>query len=97
MVVNVSGPLNVNNVKKEHSIINNLKDIGGRVGKNGFIVSEDFEMISKKLIFLPGTLAQGFNPGRKTIIDAILENAQKSGKRIYKELVSKNLKKHIIN
>ena len=42
-----------------------------------------------KNTFTPGTIAVGFNPERKTIIDAILRNSSIVGKKIYKNIMGK--------
>ena len=54
----------------------------------GFVVNNNFELINNKNIYLPGYLANGFNPERKTIIKAILENSNIAGKKIAKNVVS---------
>ena len=45
-----------------------------------------FKINQTKNIYTPGILARGFNPERKTIIKAILENSQKAGESIAKVL-----------
>ena len=37
--------------------------------------------------FAPGTIAVGFNPERKTIINAILKNSSIVGKSIYNNII----------
>jgi hypothetical protein len=44
--------------------------------------------VNNKNIYFPGYLANGFNPERKTIIKAILENSNIVGKKIAKNVVS---------
>ena len=91
LVVNVSGPLSALKLKNEWPVIdsikkNNKKMIGSRLIDGGFIVNDNFELIHNKNIYLPGFLANGFNPERKTIIKAILENSHKTGQSIAKTL-----------
>ncbi len=87
-VINVSGPLSINNVNNEIPIINNLKFIGGIAKTNGFLVDKNFQMTNVENLFLCGTLAQGFNPERKTIIEAVLSNSKISANKIYKLLIN---------
>ena len=47
-----------------------------------------FKISGIKNIYTPGILARGFNPERKTIIKAILENSQKAGESIAKTLIN---------
>ena len=54
----------------------------------GFVVSDSFELTNIRNIYLPGYLANGFNPERKTIIKAILENSNIAGKDIAKRVLS---------
>ena len=65
-----------------------LKELIGVTAISGdFFVNKDFKIISKKNIYIPGILSRGFNPERKTIIKAILENSQKVGQSIAKTLI----------
>ena len=86
IVVNVSGPLNVQTLKNEIPLIQNLKKKGSKILSGGFVVNEFFKINQTKNIFTPGILARGFNPERKTIIKAILENSRKAGESIAKIL-----------
>lgn len=86
LVINVSGPLSVLKLKNEWPIIDSIKKNNGKIITSGFIVNDNFELINNKNIYLPGYLANGFNPARKTIIKAILENSHKTGKSIAKTL-----------
>ena len=54
----------------------------------GFVVNNYFKISGIKNIYTPGILARGFNPERKTIIKAILENSQKAGESIAKTLIN---------
>ena len=87
-VVNVSGPLNAKKIKNEWPLISSLKKNNSKVVSGGFVVNNNFELINNKNIYLPGYLANGFNPERKTIIKAILENSNIAGKKIAKNVVS---------
>ena len=44
-----------------------------------------FEIKELRNIYLPGILARGFNPERKTIISAILKNSNTVANQIYKK------------
>ena len=87
VVINVSGPLNVENLKNEIPLIKNLKLNGGKVSSGGFIVDKNFQIKGLNKIFTSGILARGFNPERKTIFNAILKNSFLAGKNISKVLI----------
>ena len=86
LVVNVSGPLSALKLKNEWPVIDSIKKNNGKIIDGGFIVSDNFELTNNKNIYIPGYLANGFNPARKTIIKAILENSHKTGKSIARTL-----------
>ena len=86
LVVNVSGPLSALKLKNEWPVIDSIKKNNGKIIDGGFIVSDNFELTNNKNIYIPGYLANGFNPARKTIIKAILENSHKTGQSIAKTL-----------
>ena len=88
MVINVSGPLNVGTLKNEIPLINDLRKNGAKILSGGFVVNNYFKISGIKNIYTPGILARGFNPERKTIIKAILENSQKAGESIAKTLIN---------
>ena len=73
-------------LKNEWPIINSIKKNKGKVISGGFVVNDSFELTNIRNIYLPGYLANGFNPERKTIIKAILENSHKTGQSIAKTL-----------
>ena len=50
-------------------------------------MDENFKVIGARNIYVPGFLANSFNPERKTIIKAILENSNKAGIDIAKKLL----------
>ena len=87
IVVNVSGPLNLKDLKSEIPLINDLKKKGGKISSAGFQVNDNFEIKGLKNIFTPGILAKGFNPERKTIFKAILKNSVLVGKSVAKVLL----------
>jgi hypothetical protein len=87
IVVNVSGPLNVGELRHEIPLINVLKKNGGKVSSGAFLVNNNFEIKGLKNIFTPGILAKGFNPERKTIFKAILKNSILVGKNVAKVLL----------
>ena len=75
IVVNVSGPLNAEKIKNEMPLINKLKKRGAKIISGNIVVNNSFEIVGLKNVFVPGILARGFNPERKTIINAILKNS----------------------
>ncbi len=85
LVVNVSGPLNAEKIKTEVPLVNDLKKIGAKVMSGNFVVNNYFEIKELRNIYLPGILARGFNPERKTIISAILKNSNTVANQIYKK------------
>ncbi len=85
IVVNVSGPLNAEKIREEIPLVNQLKIMGAKTISGNFVVNHHFEIEGLKNIFIPGTLARGFNPERKTIISAILKNSN-----IVANCISKN-------
>ena len=87
LVVNVSGPMSVKKIKNEIPLLNSLKKKGAQYNSNGFLVNKDFEIKGFKDTFAPGTIAVGFNPERKTIINAILKNSSIVGKSIYNNII----------
>ena len=74
IVINVSGPLNAEKIKKEIPLIYQLKKMGALTISGNLVVSNFFEIKGLKNIYVPGILARGFNPERKTLINAILGN-----------------------
>lgn len=88
LVVNVSGPLNPKLIRNEIPLIKSLKKNGAKVTTaGGFAVDNNFKLKGLKNVYSPGILSNGFNPERKTIIKAILENSKKSGQSIAKTLI----------
>ena len=87
IVVNVSGPLNVENIKNEIPLIKSLKSNGAKVSSGGFLVNNNFAIRGIKNTYTPSILATGFNPQRKTIFTAILRNSFLVGNNIAKNLL----------
>lgn len=92
IVVNVSGPLPTNKINSEVEIIQNLKKDFIECDNLGFKVKRDFSILKQDNIFLPGTLASGYNPNRITILKAILNNSEISSHAIYKKILNKDKK-----
>ena len=80
IVVNVSGPASINEIKNEIKFISSLKKITKKFNERGFSPNKNF-MLEKDL-YLPGTLSNNFNPGRETIIKAITKNSHRVAKCI---------------
>ena len=80
IVINVSGPVSIEDNKNEIKFISSLRKITKKFNKRGFSPNNNF-MLEKDL-YLPGTLSNNFNPGRETIIKAITKNAHKVAKNI---------------
>ncbi len=87
LVVNVSGPLKIEKISNEMPLVKSIKNQGAKTQSGGFVVDNNFKILGTKNIYTTGILARGFNPERKTIIKAILENSQKCGKAIAKSLL----------
>ena len=87
LVINVSGPLNVEKIKNEIALVKSLKTQGAKVKSGGFVVDSNFQLIGIKNVYTVGILARGFNPERKTILKAILENSTIAGQSIAKTLL----------
>tara|TARA_B110001450_G_scaffold176879_1_gene165202 strand:+ start:736 stop:2289 length:1554 start_codon:yes stop_codon:yes gene_type:complete len=84
IVVNVSGPVNLEKISKESSFISSLKNIFNNYNYRGFIVDKDF-CIGQN-IYAPGTISSNFNPNRLTIINAVTQNSHKASNKILKVL-----------
>ena len=87
LVINVSGPLNVEKIKNEIALVKSLKMQGAKVKSGGFVVDGNFQLKGIKNVYTVGILARGFNPERKTILKAILENSAIAGQSIAKTLL----------
>ena len=79
IVVNVSGPNNLNNINQLPIILKKLyKNKLIKLIKNNYSVDKYFRSNNCKNIYIPNMMAHGFNPNRETIIKAILQNVSKS-------------------
>jgi len=76
IVINVSGPVPLNNINTEVQFITSLKRVTKNFNNRGFISNNNFEIGGN--IYIPGTLSSNFNPNRKTIIKSIISNTVKS-------------------
>ena len=84
IVVNVSGPVNLEEINSESTFIKSIKKNIKKFDKRGFITNKSF-MLSRQ-IYLPGILSYNFNPSRQTIIKAITNNSEKSVNDIIKNI-----------
>ena len=80
IIINVSGPANITDIKKEIKFISSLRKITKKFNERGFSTNKTFML--KKGLFIPGTLSNNFNPGRETIINAITKNSHKIAKSL---------------
>ena len=87
IVINVSGPLSAHQIINEIPLVKSLKQNGSKTNDKGFVVNDNFAATGIKNVYIPGILARGFNPERKTIIKAILENSNTVGQSIAKTLI----------
>ena len=76
IVINVSGPVNLDDISKETNFIKSIKNNTNKIDKRGFITNKSFMLTDQ--IFMPGILAYNFNPYRQTIIKAITNNSRKA-------------------
>ena len=83
-MVNVSGPVNLEEINSESTFIKSIKKNIKKFDKRGFITNKSF-MLSRQ-IYLPGILSYNFNPSRQTIIKAITNNSEKSVNDIIKNI-----------
>ena len=56
--------------------------MGAKFSDVGFFVDKNFQINGLNKIYSPGVISRGFNPGRETIINAILKNSKTIGKNI---------------
>ena len=84
IVINVSGPINLENITNEAPMVTSLIKISSNLNYRGFIVDKNFEI--EKNIFAPGTIASNFNPNRLTIIKAVTLNSHKVVDKILKDI-----------
>ena len=87
IVLNVSGPVNLEELNKESDFIKSIKEKVNKFDKRGFMPNKNFMLTNQ--IYTPGTIAYNFNPSRQTIIKAITNNSKKTVSEILKK-ISKN-------
>lgn len=83
IVVNVSGPVNLDQLNSESNLINSIKSNINKFDKRGFITDKNFMLTEQ--IYAPGILSYNFNPSRQTIIKAITNNSHKIIREILKK------------
>ena len=84
VVVNVTGPCNLLDSSKYLSIYKSL--LSFTIPDYQVVVNKNFSLHSRDNLFVPGTITQGFNNQRLTIIRAIIENSNKSSSQIFKNI-----------
>jgi hypothetical protein len=82
ILINVSGPVDLNTMAGEVPFIQSLKKICKNYNHRGFFADKNFRI--DKNIYAPGTLSSNFNPNRLTIIRAISENSKRAIKHMLK-------------
>ena len=81
IVINVSGPVNLFDLKDEIKIVSSIKRLTKKYNDRGFTTNKNFML--EDGLYLPGTLSNNFNPARETIIKAITKNSHKVAKNIF--------------
>ena len=81
IVINVSGPVNLFDLKDEIKVVASIKRFTKRYNDRGFTTNKNFML--EDGLYLPGTLSNNFNPARETIIKAITKNSHKVAKNIF--------------
>ena len=84
IVVNVSGPKNIETLEHVFPLIDSLKKIA-KTDTKGFLINKNFEI--SKNFYSPGILSSGFNPARKTIFKAIIDNSKKVAAHVVRNYV----------
>tara|TARA_B100001248_G_C27378552_1_gene455667 strand:- start:237 stop:1781 length:1545 start_codon:yes stop_codon:yes gene_type:complete len=84
IVVNVSGPVNLDDLHEESPLIKSIKANSNKFDKRGFLTDKNFMLTNQ--IYAPGMIAYNFNPSRQTIIKAITNNSRRVIKAILKEI-----------
>ena len=75
IVINVSGPINLDSITNESPFISSVKKINVNYNYRGFIADNNFSIA--KNLYAPGTISSNFNPNRLTIIRAVTENSHR--------------------
>ncbi len=87
-MVCVFGPQNINDLRLSNSFFKSLYKLNIKFLSAGIKVNKNFQTVGQKNIFMVGFHTNGYNPDRKTIIKAIVENSK---------IAFKTLKNNIIN
>ncbi len=82
ILINVSGPVDLNKMSGEVPFIESLKRICKNYNHRGFFADKNLKIAEN--IYAPGTLSSNFNPNRLTIIRSISENSKKAIKHMLK-------------
>ncbi len=90
IVVNVSGPLSPDKLTNISPLIRALSEAGAEIAQTGIKVDDGFQVKGVRGISLSGTLAEGYNPNRQTIINAILNNARVIGSEAGTQIANQN-------
>ena len=88
ILVCVFGPQNIIDLKSNNSFFKSLSKLEIKFLNTGIKVNKYFQTIGQKNIYMIGFHVNGYNPDRKTIIKAIVENSK---------IAFKSLKNNIIN
>ena len=75
IIINVSGPINLDSITNESPIISSVKKISVNYNYRGFVADANFSIA--KNLYAPGTISSNFNPNRLTIIRAVTENSHR--------------------
>ena len=86
ILINVLGPQSMQELSLSDPLIKSLKNMKCQFTQSGLVVGKNFNLINKKNIYVIGTYAEGFNPERKTIIKAVLNNSNKASADLIKNL-----------
>ena len=81
IVVNVSGPVNLDKLNYESDLIKSIKLNVNKFDKRGFITNKKFMLTEQ--IYMPGVISYNFNPSRQTIIKAITNNSRRIANTIF--------------
>lgn len=81
IVVNVSGPVNLDQLNYESDLIKSIKLNINKFDKRGFITNKKFMLTEQ--IYMPGVISYNFNPSRQTIIKAITNNSRRIASTIF--------------
>ena len=82
ILVCVLGPQKMPDLIQSSSLFNSLVEEGALFSNTGLYVDKYFQIKNLKNVFLPGLHAIGYNPLRKTIIEAITNNSSKASNKL---------------